>query len=129
MAINNIATGVRNSMCDALVDAIDAGTTDAAGDFQIYTAAFGTLLAELAFSNPAFGAAATGTATANSITDDSSANATGTAAVCRIRDRDNATVFEGTVGTTGADLNLNTTSITSGDTVSISSMTVTMPAS
>lgn len=127
MPLNNIATTVRNAMCDALVDAIDAGA--GAGTLGIYTSAFGTLLATLTFSDPAFGAAASGVATANAITDDSSADATGTAAVLRIRDSSPATVVEGTVGAGSGDLSLNTTSITTGDRVACSSATVTMPAS
>lgn len=127
MAINNIATGVRNSMCDAFVDAIDAGV--GAGTLKIYTAAFGTLLATLTFSDPAFGAAAAGTATASAITADASADNSGTAAVFRIADSGATTVCEGTVGTSGADINFNTVSWTAGDNISVSSMTVTMPAS
>ena len=128
MALSNLQTAVRNSCADAIVDALDVGTTDSTGDLGIYTSAFGTLLALPLFANPAFGAAASGVATANAITDDSSADATGSAAVIRLRDRDNATVVEGTAGTSGADLNLNTVSITTGDTVSITSATITMPA-
>ncbi len=131
MAMNNIATASRNSMCDALVDDVDVGSTDASGDIQVYTAAFATLLAELAYSAPpAFGAAAAGVATANAIADDTSADNSGTAAVCRIRDRDNATVWEGTVTATagGGDIEFNTITFTSGDTVSITAQTVTMPA-
>lgn len=127
MAINNIATDVRNDIVDAVTAQIDAGA--AGGTLAIYTSAFGTLLATLTFSTTSFGAASSGTATAASITSDSSADATGTAAVFRVADSDTNTVFEGTVGTSGADLNLNTVSITSGDTVSITSMTLTMPAS
>jgi hypothetical protein len=129
MAINNIAATVRSAMCDAFVDAIDTGSADSTGDLGIYSAGFAALLALPLFSNPAFGSASTGVATANSITDDSSADATGTAAVLRIRDRDNSTVAEGTVSTSAADLNLNTTSITLGDRVSITSATITQPAS
>lgn len=129
MAINNLSTSARNAACDGVVDRVDVGSGDATGDTGIYTSAFGTLLALMLFSNPAFGAASSGTATASAITDDSSADATGTAAVGRVRDRDNATCWEYTVGTSGADLNLNTTSITAGDRVSITSFTVTMPAS
>lgn len=128
MAINNISTAARNAMADALVDQIDIGS-GGSGKIRIYTSAFGTLLAELDFSSTAFGSAVAGTATANTITDDSSANATGTAAVCRIIDKNGSTVFEGTVGTSGADINFNSVSITTGDRISISSMTVTMPAS
>lgn len=132
MAINNISTAARNAMCDALVDQVDGGSSN--GVVQIYTSAFGTLLATCAFSATAFGAASSGVATAASISDDTSADATGTAAVCRISTTNDgstpvATVWEGTVGTSGADINFNTVSFTSGDTVSITSMTVTMPAS
>lgn len=127
MAINNIATSVRNGMCDVFVDAIDGGA--GAGLLEIHTTAFGTKLATLTFSDPAFGAASSGTATASAITDDSSADATGTAAVLRITDSVPNTVAEGTVATSGGDLNLNTTSITTGDRVSCTAATVTMPAS
>lgn len=126
MAMNNISTAARDAMCDALVDSVDTGGT---GTIEIHTAAFATLLATLTFSATAFGASSSGTATAAAITDDSSADATGTAAVCRIKDGAAATVWEGTVGTAGADINFNTTSFTAGDAVSITSMTVTVPAS
>lgn len=129
MAINAISTTLRNAMCDALVDGIDTGSTDAAGAFNGHTAAYAALLFECACSNPAFGAASSGVATASAISDDTSANNTGTAAVGRVQDRDNATVFDFTIGTSGEDLNMNTVSITSGDTVSITSATVTQPAS
>lgn len=132
MAVNNISTTVRNAMCDAAVDLFDqSGGSPSAGNgkIRIYTAAFGTLLAELDFGDPAFGAAATGVATANTITDEASAPASGTAAVCRLVDSGDNTMWEGTVSTSGADINLNTTTITTADVVSITSMTVTMPAS
>ncbi len=129
MALNNISTTVRNAMCDAMVDAIDTGTTDTGGDIQGHTTAFGTLLFELEFTDPAFGAAAAGVATAAAISDDPDAAATGVAAVCRIRDRDNATVVEGSVGSGSGDLDLNTTSITINDIVAITAATITMPAS
>ena len=127
--MNNISATARSAMCDALVDLLDGGTTDASGDIQIYTAGFASLLAELTFSATAFGSASSGVATAAAITDDSAANNTGTAAVCRFRNRDNTVIWEGTVSTSGADINLNTVSITVNDVVSITSMTVTMPAS
>lgn len=128
MAMNNISTAARNAMCDALVDLVDVGA-GSNGTIEIHTSAFGTLLAVLDFSATAFGASAAGVATAASISDETSAPATGTAAVCRIKDADGTVVWEGTVSTSGADINLNTTSITSGDQVSISSFTVTVPAS
>lgn len=92
----------------------------------------GTLLAELTLNATAFGdAAASGgtvTATANSITADSSANASGTASNFALVQSDGTTVeATGTVGTSGADLNLNSTAISAGANVSVSAFTVTMP--
>jgi hypothetical protein len=85
-----------------------------------------TLLAELRWNATAFGAASNGVATANAITADSSANATGTASWFRALGSDGTTVyFDGDVGTSGADLNLNSTSIVSGVNVAISSFTYT----
>lgn len=127
MAINNIATSIRNTMCDAFVDALDAGA--GAGTLKGFTAAFAALLFTNTFSDPAFGAAAAGVATANAISDDTSADATGTAAVLRLADSVPTTVAEGTIGAGSGDLSLNTVSITAGDRVSITSATVTMPAS
>jgi hypothetical protein len=88
------------------------------------------LLAELRFGATAFGAASNGVATANAITADSSANATGTATWFRALKSDGSTVlFDGSVGTSSADLVLNSTAIQSGAAVSISSLTYTQPLS
>lgn len=92
------------------------------------TAASGTLLAELRFNATAFGAAASGVITANAITADASANASGDAGYYRALGSDGTTVlWDGTVGTSGADLNLNSIAISSGASVSISSLTYTLP--
>jgi hypothetical protein len=133
------------SLCDDHVDAIDTGTTNSEGRLRIYSgsvpadadAALGgaTLLAELTFQNPAFGnasdAAPGATATANLPIEDTSADATGTAAFFRIVDRDVTTHSQGSVTATsgGGDLELNSINIQSGATVEITSMTITMPES
>lgn len=125
----------RSAMCDALVDSIDAGA--GAGTLQIRTGAApaattdadsGTLLATLTFSDPAFGAASNGVATASSITSDTNIDATGTAEHFRIKDSNARVVAQGSVGTSGADINFNSVSFVAGGTCAISSMTVTMPA-
>jgi hypothetical protein len=86
------------------------------------------LLAELRFNATAFGAAVNGVATANAITADSSANATGTAAWFRALKSDGTSpVLDGTVGTGTHDLVLNSPAIQSGANVSVSSFTVTSP--
>ena len=89
----------------------------------------GTLLASLPFSATAFpsatAAAGTVTATANPITP-ASAAATGTAGYHALLKSDAATVVAtGSVGTSGADLNLSTLSIQAGQTVSCSSYLIT----
>lgn len=87
-----------------------------------------TLLAELTCNATFAPAASGGVLTLNAITQDSSANATGTATWFRIVQSGGSThVLDGSVGTSGADLNLNSTSIVSGGTVSISSFTITAP--
>lgn len=127
MAMSGIQTTLRNNMCNALVDGLDVGSGDATGDFLVYTSAFGTLLATLLFSNPAFGNSSSGTATASAITSGTAGNS-GTAAACRNRDRDNATCWDMTAGQGTGDYNMNNSSITSGDSVACTSYTVTQPA-
>lgn len=85
------------------------------------------LLAELVCDATAFAAAASsGALTANAISNDASANATGTASWFRLVASNGTTVvMDGSVGTSGSDLNLNSVSITSGQTVSVSSFVIT----
>lgn len=131
-----LATDTRNKACDAIVDDIDAGS--GAGTIAIRTGAqptnvgdadSGTLLGTLTFSDPAFGSASTGTATASSITSDTNADASGTAGHFRIKDSDANIHSDGTCGTSGADLNFDNATIVAGGTIAISSFTVTVPIS
>lgn len=134
-----ISTAARNAMCDALVDLIDAGTD---GLLKIFagtqpanpgTTHAETILATLTFSTTAFGAASSGTATANAITSDTSIDNTGTAAWFRIGDstltNTSAGIMDGDVGTSGADLNFNSVAFSSGAECAISSLTITVNAS
>jgi len=89
----------------------------------------GTRLAHLTFGATAFGGATaaggTVTATANAISSDTSAVA-GTAGYFALLKSDGTTVVAtGSVGTSGADLNLNSLTISGGATVSCSSFTIT----
>lgn len=118
-----MATTLRNNRLDEIT--AFAGTS---AQIKLYTAAYGTLLATLTGGATAFAAAASGgVLTLNTITDDSSADATGTAAIARIYKSDGTTmVLEGlTVGTSGTDIILNTTSIVALGVVSITSATIT----
>lgn len=118
-------TTTRNAIADCVVDRIDAGS--GAGKLKIYTSG-DSLLATLTFSDPAFGAAADGVATASSITS-GTATGTGTAAKFTACDSDNNVVFAGSVTATGAggDLTLSSTAITTGDTVAVNAATYTAP--
>lgn len=130
---------------DNILDLIDAGS--GAGKIRIYGGGSGqpanpdvavsdqTLLAELTLSDPAFAGATDGApggvATANSITDDSSADGTGTADWFRVLDSDNNAIIDGSAGEAAdsPDLTLDNKDINAGQTVSITSWTVTMPES
>jgi hypothetical protein len=129
MAISYAAT-VKNAMLDALETDLGASPLlriyDGTPPTNADTALSGnTLLAELAMSADAFAAASGGTKTANAITSDASANATGTASFFRLVTSGGTAKVQGTVGTSGADLNLNSVSITSGGTVAVSSLVIT----
>jgi len=122
-------TAVRNSMLDAIVTAVGAsglvriydGTRPAGPGTAISTQ---VLLAELTCS-ATFGTVSGGVLTVSSITADSSANATGTATWFRVTTSAGAGVIDGNVGTSGSDLNLTSTGITTGQSVSITSFTIT----
>ena len=129
-----------NAARDAAVNAVAAtlntgllriysGTAPANAD----TALSGnTVLAELTLGNPAFGAASAGVVTANAITGDSSADATGTPTFFRLFTSGSAVVYQGTAGASGQELNLSALSggqIVAGGSVSVSSLTITQNAS
>ena len=91
-----------------------------------------TLLAELTFGATSFGAASASgndrVMTANAITQDTAADADGTATFFRVFQSDGTTVvFQGTVGTSGQQLNLSATNIVTGGPVTVTSMTYTQP--
>lgn len=117
-----ISTAARNAACDAIVDLVDGGSSDANGDLVLMTSG-DVEVATLALSNPAFGAASSGAATAATISNDTSATG-GTVALFKVQDRDNVEIFRGTVGTTGsgADLEISTTIIGAGDIVAVTSL-------
>lgn len=122
MAITH-GSATRDAVCNAVVDRLDLGSGTSAGRLVFLTAA-SAAVATLALSNPAFGNASAGVATANAITSDTNA-AGGTTTKFELRDRDGAAVILGSVGTSGSDINLSSVIIGAGDTVSVSSLTYT----
>lgn len=118
-------TAVKNARLDAVTAQIDAGA--GAGKLEIGTTAMGTVLATITLADPSAASAASGVLTFSGFPrSDTSADATGTAAAARIRDSNNTDIVTGlTVGTSGSDINLDSVSITAGQTVTITSATIT----
>lgn len=116
---------------DAMTALLNSGFLElyTGGQPALNGALTGTLLATLTFGGTAFlASSASGavvTATANAITSGTAGN-TGTAGYFAVLKSDNSTVVAtGSVGTSGADLNLSTLSIVSGSVVSCSSFAIT----
>lgn len=81
-----------------------------------------TLLAELQFGTPAFGAATDGIALANSISDEDSVLEDGIASWFRVYSSDGTTsLWDGSVGDTGFNLNLDSLDFITGDVISVTS--------
>lgn len=118
----------RSNACDAVVDTLDSGTIQirtGAQPTNVDDAASGTLLGTLTFGGTAFGAASNGVATANAITSDTSADASGTAAHARILTSGAAIKADCTCGQGSGDINFDNNVIVAGGTIAISSATWT----
>lgn len=121
-----LQTSARNAACNGVVDLVDAGA--GAGTLRYETGA-DVEVATCTFSDPAFGNAASGVATANAISNDTSATG-GTIAQASFYDSNVSKVMECSVTAIGGGGDIEITSLTvgAGDTVSTTSLTVTMPA-
>lgn len=127
---------------DAILATINSGGD--AGSIKIYTgsapsdlatAATGTLLSTAPLvdgSQNAFGSTntttlvATGYTSGGKFAEDTNVANTATAGYFRLCDKDGVAVLQGGVGTSGADLNLTTTSLTAGDKLTITAMSIQM---
>ena len=125
MAVNYIAS-LKSTRMQAVITSCDANASPAF--MEICTAAFAAVIVTITLAKPSFtesggvitmaGAPKSGVA---------SLAGTNTAAVARIKDGGgtNVVINNLSVGTSGSDINLNSTSITSGQTVTLSSGTIT----
>lgn len=118
-----LSTAARNAAVNAIAALLNGGRIQ-------FKNGGGTVVATLPLSATAFGSAASGTATANTITSDSSA-AGGTAASASFQNSSNVEIFTATVGVTGsgADITAASVVVTAGETVSMTSLTMTQPTS
>lgn len=129
-----LAAATANSMATAIAAAVDLQT--GAGTIKVYTgtqpvtgdsAETGSLLATFTLATTAFTGPSSGQLTLASTPLTVAAAATGTAGWFRLEDASGNNVLDGTVGTSGQQLNLNTLSITNGVNVTITSGTITVP--
>lgn len=140
MATNfKISTAARTAMCDTLVDLLDAGA--GAPTIKLYDGtqpagpgtAIGSQVLGVTFTldaTAAYGAAASGVATLDVSPAITAVAVAGiTATWFRAADSNGVAVFDGSVGTSSADLIMNTTTIANGNTCELNGHTVTIPAS
>jgi hypothetical protein len=118
-------TAIRNLMCDLVVDQLDLNTPPGK---LVFLTSGNVPVATLTLANPAFGAAANGTATANAIAPDTNA-AGGTIAKAELRQGAATPVVLCSVTATGGggDITLNSVVISAGQQVSLTSLTYSAP--
>lgn len=128
------ATSIRNALLDAIES--DSGTAailkirSGSAPATCATADSGTVLASMTLPSDWMAAASAGSKAKSGTWNDTSADNTGTAAHFRLYKSDGTTCqMQGTVTATGGggDLTLDSTSITSGQTVTITTFTLTAP--
>lgn len=138
-----VASAAAVAMCDALADYADGGA--GAAKLIIFTGAepayandaAGTEVATLTCNDPAFGAAAADGANHwaeadldvdPAVTDSSATGNASAVTYFRLVQSDGTTVvLQGTLGTSGADINLNSTIIGAGAAVTITALQVRVP--
>jgi len=124
------STTVRNAMLDAIETTISTGPTleirTGSAPATCATAASGTVLATMTLPSDWMAAASSGSKALSGTWSDTSADATGTAAHYRISQSGTCHI-QGTITATGGggDLTLDSTSITAGQTVTITAFTIT----
>ena len=122
MASFVLATAERSNLADQLKTDLNAGY------LKLYTAGYATLLVSIPLANPC-GSVTNGVLTLDTTNMNANAGDSGVAAGGRFYKSDDSTpVADCDVSTSGATVNLDNTSINSGQNVSITSGTITVPA-
>ena len=128
-----IDTDAQNAIADAMGDAFNSGTLEIRSGSQPASAndaATGTVLATISLPADAFGAAAAGVASKAGTWQDAAADADGTAGWFRMTGPGGETL-DGSVTATswGGDMELDDVNIVQNGTVTVTSFTITAPAS
>lgn len=129
MAIQ-LSTSVRNARLDAIETTIGTSAVlkirSGSAPADVATADSGTVLATLSLPSDWMAAASSGSKAKSGTWQDASADASGTAAHFRIYASDGTTAhLQGTVGTSGTDMIVDSTSFTAGQSFTVSSFTLT----
>jgi hypothetical protein len=126
-----LSTRARNLAADAVGDDLNSGKIRFRTGSQptnVGDADGGTLLATCTLNATAFGSASTGVKTANSVTSDTNAAASGTCAQARVYRSDNSTIHSDADAAQGSgSFNFDNNVIVAGGTVAVSSLTLTQP--
>jgi len=119
-----LETAVKNTLGDALDGAVNVGS----GTAQLIFETSGDVeVAAIDLQNPAFGNSAAGVITLAGVPlSDTDADG-GTVAQFSIYDRDATKILEGVVAVSGEDMDLSSLSVGVGDTVELTSFTITVP--
>jgi hypothetical protein len=135
MPVFKLSAATRGAMANAVIAAVDAGSGPALLRFYTGTMPAGpdtaitsqTLLGTLTCSDPS-GAQASGVITFSAITQDSSADASGTCTWARLVTSDGTGVADFDVTDTAGSgaIKLNTVSVVSGGPIMMTSLTITM---
>lgn len=126
------ATATRNSVADTEGDLLNSGTIQirtGAQPTNVDDAAQGTLLGTLTFASTAFSAPSSGAVTAGSITSDTNADASGTAAHARLLTSGAAIHSDASCGQGSGDFNFDNNVIVAGGTIVVSSLVLTVAIS
>lgn len=127
-----LSAAVRNALLDAIETAIGVSAVlkirSGSAPANVATADSGTVLATLTLPSDWMAAASGGTKSMSGTWQDTSSDATGTAAHFRIYASDGTTAhLQGTVGTAATDMIVDTVSFVSGQPFNITSFTLTAP--
>lgn len=115
------STAAKTARLNAVIAQIDAGAGP--GTLEIGTAGMASVLAVLTLADPC------GTVAGDVLTFDFDPDISDTSAAARIKDSNGTVIISGlTVGTSAADIILDSVSITAGQTVTLTSGTITHAA-
>lgn len=121
-----LETAARNAQADAFDAYVNTGAGTAL--FKLETSA-DVEVAAFSLQNPAFGAAASGVITLAGVPIEDTSAAGGTVAQGSIYNRNGDKVCESVAATSGQEITVSSTTVGVGETVTLTALTVTQPAS